>query len=236
MRVFNHIIYLINSIYLALMPTVAMIVQGETNYEYLERFPLLPDFTGKILNAFVWVFGIVLIPILLQTVKNADSWSSISFLLGGPLLGYIVTQFIGTPFQNTFFHIFLIEGAAFLLIIIFQYFLHRKEGLKKAGSFMVYVFTPFFFLVLVIGFLSAINYDFFFKHYQTIWDYLALFAMIAIGIMGLFSFMKKTDNQLLKVNRSLSTNEKNKSESSYSFIGVVILIGIVAFTIRGWFL
>lgn len=233
MKAFHHIVYSLNALYIALLPTMAVVVQGKNDYEFLEQFPLLPDFTSNVLQALVWIFGIILIPVMLQTVKIAKTfWASLGLLFGGPSLGLLIAWLTNTPFEHAFFHLFLVEGAAFLLIITFLYFSQRKKGLEKAGPLMVYVITPAFILLFIIGFLSAINFDFFVTHYQTTWDYVALVAMILIGIAGLYTYMNNTNHQAFKINQP----DQQEDASSFSMTGIILLAGIVAFTIREAFL
>lgn len=232
----SRFLYFLNVLYISLIPTLAMITQGTRDHEYLKAFDFLPEKTANWMDIGMWLFVIVLIAILGNSIKPTTNLkNSLGLLFGAPILGLVTAIVVGGNLSYMFFNLYLIEGVSFLIVFIIQIFRHRKRGIKEAGPIIVYLITPLLFLIFFIGFLSSINFDFLFKNYVGFWDQFALLVCVIIGSIGMYKFIDESDKEFRKENPviDLKDGETLKYQELDPLAGVALVIGVLLFTGHG---
>ena len=220
----SKLIYFLNILVLCLTPTLAYIVQGGQDFTDQPKALYWTIMIGQFL------FGIILIALLAQSIKRDFSLlSGLTLLVTGPALSLGLAYLVDSTWQLTFFNYYIVEGTCFILFLFISFFKNRKKGLAEQGKANVYLAAPILIILLTLGLVSTINFDFF-KSIYTGWIGIAAFA--ATIVVSYFGFSKN----LKAVNQRAEAELDGSGESQFSGLnGVPMLLGIIAWFGRNSF-
>lgn len=218
-------LHVIHLCWLGIIPALGVVIQG---WE--------ADATG-ILAIAQWIFGIVLVALMVMKLPEPETKSKAVFmLLLGPVMAILLSLLAGNGIQYMLFNNYLIEGACFMMYLFVAFIKNRKRGLNTQGPWIVYVATPILFAVFGFGFFSTINTSFFTAYYSTVFDYIGLAVTILVGLYFYYHYMLKLDQKYTDEDGTPNDEEMEPFRILPLLIGIFLWIFRSAFYKWDWFM
>jgi hypothetical protein len=226
----NWLIYFVNLLYITLLPTLAILIQGGLDHEF---FPdVFPEWLQKASQFFFFLYVIVMIMMLSFMLKiNHNKKISLSILLGGPAIGLLLAWITGSQLTYGIYNFYLIEGAGFIFVLTYQVLRHTKRIKVESGPYALVILIIFIFGFL-LGFIRSINMDFFLQMYNQWYEFLALFVFILLSFSLFFNILDSEDKAHLNVKTAKFDPLKHDSKiekSGMPFVLLATVLGFIAF-------
>lgn len=218
MKLLIVVLYFLNLIYMSLLPTLGYIAQGE------QPDPDFAAWLNTTIEIAQWIFGIVLIALIVQSIKPSKKIMTVLItLLSGPIAAMLITIILQHDFMSFFFHNYLIVGASFCIFLLWTVFTRFSTGLKSHGPIGILPGIVVI-ILLIIGFYSTINLEYFRANYTSTLDMVALFGITTATTAWFARFLKQIEEE-----HKRQTNEPDRLNPIAT---MAMILGLLVWTVR----
>jgi hypothetical protein len=226
----RQLLILLNLLYIALVPALAIIIQGGLSHDFALSF--LPDYISKYMLGFAYIYAIVMVMMLSFMVnKESDSRVFLGVLLSGPLAGLLISWLSGGQLVHGIYNMYIIEGTSFVAVLSTQMLRHFKR-IQTEAPVVIKVILPIFVFGCFGGFVRSINFDFLSNMYSGWMAYTGLATAAILNYIVLFGTLNRFDaaygNRSYSANNPMPQNTQDLPSGS-PFILVIIIAGLLAF-------
>jgi len=221
---------LINLLYIAFVPALAISIQGGLKHDFELAF--LPESITNYLHGFAYIYALVMVMLFsLMVNKTSDNRIFLGILLSGPLAGLEISWLSGGDFVQGIYNMYLIEGSSFIAVFGTQMLRHFKRIQHEAPT-VIKVILPLFILGCMGGFIRSINFDFLTSIYSGWLAYVGLIGAAALSYVSFYGTLNRFDAAY--GNKSYGNNKQELPadidlQAGSPFTLITIILGILAF-------
>ncbi len=177
--------------YVTFAPVLAMLIQGGLDHEFMLGF--VPAGMASYFSTVFYFYVIAMLLMLsFMVYQDGDSRTMIGILASGPLAGLLIAWVTGGKPIHAAYHMYLIEGGSFIVVLLVQLLRHVRRIAGESGRF-----APLGLALLLGsflgGFLRSINLEFLVSLYPGWLGYLCLAAALAVSIASFYRMLDHID-------------------------------------------